>query len=97
MEVYINNTDITPLRFGLGMNETKEQLEKSIKFAKYRLKQFSKEMLSVESANVAYNRLLVEKAVMVKELENLNQSKLEKFWQKFWRKATGKKLISDHF
>ena len=79
------------------MNETKEQLEKSIRFAKYRLKQFSKEMLTSESANMAYNRLLIEKAVMVKELETINESKFEQFWKKLFRKATGKKLISDYF
>ena len=64
------------------MNETKEQLEKSIRYAKYRLKQFSEEMLSSESANIAYNKLLIEKAVMVKELETLEENKFKKFWQK---------------
>ena len=79
------------------MNESKEQLEKSIKFAKYRLKQFSDEMLLTESANVAYNKLLIEKAVMVKQLETIEENKFAQFWKKFFRKMTGKKLISDYF
>jgi len=79
------------------MNETKEQLEKSIRLAKYRLKQFSKDVLTSESANVAYNRLLIEKAVMVKELETLEENKFEQFWKKIFRKVTRKKLICDYF
>ena len=79
------------------MNETKEQLEKSIRLAKYRLKQFSKDVLTSESANVAYNKLLIEKAVMVKELETLEENKFEQFWKKIFRKVTRKKLICDYF
>jgi len=55
------------------------------------------QMLSSESANIAYNKLLIEKAVMVKELETLEENKFKKFWQKLLRKATNKKLISDYF
>ena len=79
------------------MNETKEQLEKSIRLANYRLKQFSKDILTTQSANIAYNRLLIEKAVMVKELETLEENKFEQFWKKIFRKVTRKKLICDYF
>ena len=79
------------------MNETKEQLEKSIQLAKYKLKQFSKEMLETESANIVYNRLLIEKAVMLKELESLEENKFELFWKRLFRKISRKKLICDYF
>ena len=98
----ITNYLITPFTlqirlYGLKMNDSKEQLEKSIQFAKYRLKQFTKEKLTTESANVAYNKLLIEKAVMVKELQDLDENKFKKFWQKCFRKVTRKKLICDSF
>lgn len=79
------------------MNDLKEQLEKSIQFASYRLKQFSEEKLSSESANVAYNKLLIEKAEYVKQLQELNKNKFKEFFKKCFRKATGKKLICDYF
>ncbi len=79
------------------MNETKEQLEKSIEFAQYRLKQFSKEALATEAGSVAYNKLLIEKAVMTKALQEIGESKFKKFWAKWFRKATGKTLICDSF
>ena len=79
------------------MNETKEQLEKSIKLAKYRLKQFSAEKLTSESANVVFNRLLIEKAVMTKELENLKIGNSQSFIKKLIRKITKKTLICDRF
>ena len=83
--------------YGSRMNEIKEQLEKSIQFAKYRLKQFSAEKLSTETTQVAYNKLLIEKAVLVKELELLNENRFRKNFSKFWRKIMKKKLICDSF
>jgi len=79
------------------MNDTKEQLEKSISLAKYRLKQFTKEMLESEGANLAYNKLLIEKAILTQKLRDAEENKIKKFWNKLIRKATGKKLISDYF
>ena len=79
------------------MCDTKDKLEKSIKLAKYRLKQFSDSMLETEAGNIAYNRLLVEKAVMVKELNKTNQSKVKKLAQKIYRHVANKKLICDTF
>ncbi len=79
------------------MNETREQLEKSIEFAKYRLRQFSKEALSTESGSIAYNKLLIEKAVMGQTLKEANENKFKKFWAKCFRKVTRQTLICDHF
>ena len=79
------------------MNEVKEQLEKSIKFAKYRLKQFTKDKLTTDAANIAYNKLLIEKAILVEKLNQLNENKSQKFVGKVFRKITGKKLICDNF
>ena len=79
------------------MDDTKEKLEKSIKLAKYRLKQFNKDFLATDSGNIAYNRLLIEKAIMVEKLKGSNQNKLTSFAKKICRKITGKKLICDSF
>lgn len=79
------------------MHDTKEKLEKSIKLAKYRLKQFNVDVLTTDVGNIAYNRLLIEKAVMVDKLEKINQSKLKNFVGKIYRKVSGKKLICDSF
>ena len=79
------------------MNETQEQLEKSIKLANHRLKQFSEEKLTSEAANIVFNKLLIEKAVMVKKLENLHENKLKSFVKKVIRKVTKKTLICDRF
>ena len=79
------------------MNETKEQLVKSIKLAKHRLKQFSEEKLTSEAANIVFNRLLIEKAVMVKKLEDANESKFKNFVKKLVRKTKGTTLICDRF
>ncbi len=79
------------------MNEVKEQLEKSIKFAKYRLKQFTKDKLTTDAANVAFNKLLIEKAILVRSLKELNENKPKKFINKVFRKISGKKLICDNF
>ena len=79
------------------MNEIKEQLEKSIKFAKYRLKQFTNDKLTTDAANIAFNKLLIEKAILVKRLNEINENKPKKFINKVFRKITGKKLICDNF
>ncbi len=51
-----------------------------------------------EEANIKYNRLLIEKAVCKKELENEKCSILRKFFNKFAHNPNkGKKLICDYF
>ena len=79
------------------MKNTKEELEKSISFLQHRLKKFTDEELSTEAGNEAYNKLLIKKAVMVKELQNSNGNKFKNFVKKLQRKVSGKKLICDNF
>ena len=79
------------------MNETQEQLVKSIKLAKHRLKQFSEEKLTSEAANTVFNKLLIEKAVMVKELEDSKSNKFKNFIGKLIRKVKHETLICDRF
>lgn len=79
------------------MCNKKDKLEKSIKLAKYRLKQFTDSILETEAGNIAYNRLLVDKAVMVHELNKTKQNKIKNLTQKIYRHVTNKKLICDSF
>jgi len=79
------------------MNETQEQLEKSIKFANYRLHQLNKKKVVSEEVNIAFNKLLIKKAVMVKELHSLKDNKLKNFIAKIIRKIKGETLICDKF
>ena len=79
------------------MNDKKEQLEKSISFIKHRLKKFTDEELLTEEGNKTYNRLLIKKATMVKNLNEISKNKFREFFNKYYRKFTGKTLICDHF
>jgi len=79
------------------MNETQEQLEKSIKFANYRLHQLSKKQLVSEEAAIVFNKLLIKKAVMVKQLHSQNDNKVKNFISKIIRRIKGKTLICDKF
>ena len=79
------------------MNETQEQLEKSIKLANYRLQQLKKNQLVSDEVNTVFNRLLVKKAVMSKQLQNINENKFKTFLGKLIRKAKGQTLICDRF
>ncbi len=81
----------------IKMNETQEQLEKSIRLTKHRLKQFTAEKLVSDEANIAFNRLLIEKAVLVKKLHDIKVNPIKAFIAKFIRKTTGKTLICDRF
>ena len=79
------------------MNETQEQLEKSIKLANYRLQQLKKNQLVSDEVNTVFNRLLIKKAVMSKQLQSINENKFKTFFGKFIRKAKGQTLICDRF
>ena len=103
MTVYIKNNKLLKflrdksIKHGFVMNDTKEQLEKSISFIKHRLKKFTEDELLTKEGNEIYNQLLIKKAVMEKELKQTNENKLENFTKKLCRKISGKTLICDHF
>ena len=48
-----------------------------------------------EECNVKYNKILIKKAILKKELENSKNTFLQKFFKKFSHK--GEKLICDYF
>jgi len=79
------------------MNETQEQLEKSIKLANYRLQQLKKNQLVSDEVNTVFNKLLIKKAVMSKQLQTMKENKFQNFVAKFIRKAKGQTLICDRF
>ncbi|MDD3593944.1 MAG: hypothetical protein PHX18_04885 [Candidatus Gastranaerophilales bacterium] len=79
------------------MNNTKENLQKEILCLNHRIKQMRKEKLQTDIANIIYNRLLIQKAVLLKKLERTEKSKFLNFIFKNIRKIQGKKLICDTF
>lgn len=51
-----------------------------------------------EEANIKYNKILIQKAICKKELDESRHSLLHKFFKKFSHSPnSGKKLICDYF
>ena len=72
----------------------KEQIKKQIQQKELQLKKLHLHSESNEVCNQLYNTLILEKAVLKKELEELGKNKLvEKFKHAFKRE----KLICDYF
>ena len=79
------------------MSELKEQLEKTVNFLKYKIKNFDKDRLLSEEGNEEYNRLIVQKAVISHKLKSHKISHSHSFIKKIIRKFSGKTLICDRF
>lgn len=73
----------------------KQQLKKRIDMTELKLKQLSQHSSTSEICEDLYNSLILEKAVLKKQLENLEKNKVvEKFKKLIPRRE---KLICDYF
>ena len=73
----------------------KQQLKKRIAMTELKLKQLSQHSSTSEICEDLYNSLILEKAVLKKQLENLEKNKVvEKFKKLIPRRE---KLICDYF
>ena len=79
------------------MSELKEQLEKTVNFLKYKIKNFDKDRLLTEEGNEEYNRLIVQKAVVAQKLKLHKNKRIHSLIEKILRKLSGKTLICDRF
>ena len=75
------------------MNE-KQQLKKQIQQKELQIKKLSLHLSSSDVCNELYNTLILEKAVLKKELESLNKNPIIENIKKAFRKE---KLICDYF
>lgn len=79
------------------MTNTKENLRKEMLCVANRIKQMRKEDLQSETANIIYNRLLIKKAVLAKQLKQMETPKIFNFIFKKIRRIKGQQLICDTF
>ena len=81
----------------------KEYLKKQIHQKELQIKKLQEQNSSLDICNQLYNTLILEKAVLKKELENLNNNSIlknikNKFGKTFRNKlSSDKKLICDYF
>ena len=75
------------------MNE-KQQIKKQIQQKELQIKKLSLHLNSSDVCNELYNTLILEKAILKKELENLNKNPIIENIKKTFRKE---KLICDYF
>ncbi|MBR6127144.1 hypothetical protein IKQ21_05615 [bacterium] len=79
------------------MNE-KQQLKKQIQQKELQIKKLSLHLNASDVCNELYNTLILEKAILKKELENLNKNPVIESVKKGLKKAFRKeKLICDYF
>lgn len=77
--------------------EKKEELIQKIKEKEQQIEMFRKRMKTSDLCADLYDKALVEKAVLKKELEELEKSKLLRLVNKFVPKDKKNKLICDYF
>lgn len=77
-------------------SEKAQQLRKIILKNNTEISQLKKQLEYSETANIKYNKALINKAVCKKELEEMRQSFFSKFFKKFIPHKN-KKLICDYF
>ena len=77
----------------------KQHIQKQILQKELQIKRLQQQDMSLDICNQLYNTLILEKAVLKKELENLNSNSfISKIKTKlFTKKSTDKKLICDYF
>ena len=75
------------------MNE-KQQLKKQIQQKELQIKKLSIHQTASDVCNELYNKLILEKAILKKDLEKLNKNPLFENIKKNFRKE---KLICDYF
>lgn len=77
--------------------EKREELIRKIQEKEQQIEMFRKRMKTSDLCADLYDKALVEKAVLKKELEELEKSKLLKLVNKFVPKDKKNKLICDYF
>lgn len=79
------------------MKRSQEEILQFIRHINCKIKHFQKEIENDEKIAELYNKLIVEKAVFKKELENFKQNKLVESVKKITRKIRREKLVCDYF
>ena len=74
----------------------KEELLKKIKEKEYQIEMFKKRMQTSNLCAELYNNAILEKAILKKELEEIDNNKLISMVKKFLPKSK-KSLICDYF